>query len=108
VKAVVVCPVGFVADHIEVIWDLDSELAEQSADLGVALARATTPNAQSRFARLALDLLDEVRQGREASRVVGAEPVPGYGSSVNGRFCTAECEASAAAAASARPSSGSR
>jgi ferrochelatase len=142
VKAVVVCPVGFVADHIEVIWDLDSELAEQSADLGVALARATTPNAQSRFARLALDLLDEVRQGREASRVVGPEPVsadgrirsaappadgrirsaappadgrirsaappPGYGSSVNGRFCTAECEASAAAAASARPSSGSR
>jgi ferrochelatase len=131
VKAVVVCPVGFVADHIEVIWDLDSELAEQAADLGVALARATTPNAQSRFARLALDLLDEVRQGREASRVVGPEPVsadgrirsaappadgrirsaappPGYGSSVNGRFCTAECEASAAAAASARPSSGSR
>jgi ferrochelatase len=109
VKAVVVCPVGFVADHIEVIWDLDSELAEQADELGVALARATTPNAQPRFAQLALDLLDEVRQGREASRVVGPGSVPGYGSSVNGRFCTADCEASAAAAAaSPRPNAGSR
>ncbi len=108
-RAVIVCPVGFVADHIEVIWDLDSELAEQAAELGVALARATTPNAQPRYARLAIDLLDEVRQGREASRVVGAQPVPGYGSSINGRFCTADCEASAAAAAAtARPSAGSR
>ena len=108
-KAVIVCPVGFVADHIEVIWDLDSELAEQAGELGVALARARTPNAQPRFAAMALDLLDEVREGREASRVVGADPVPGYGSSVNGRFCTADCEASAAAAAAtARPSAGSR
>ncbi len=108
-KAVIVCPVGFVADHIEVIWDLDSELAEQADELGVALARATTPNAQPRFAAMALDLLDEKRDGREASRVVGAEPVPGYGASVNGRFCTADCEASAAAAAAiARPTPGSR
>ena len=106
VKAVIVCPVGFVADHIEVIWDLDSELAEQADELGVALVRATTPNAQPRFARLALDLLDEVREGRVESRVVGAEPVPGYGSSVNGRFCTADCEASAAAAGAGRPASG--
>lgn len=98
VRAVIVCPVGFVADHIEVIWDLDSELAEQAGELGVALARATTPNAQPRFARLALGLLDEVRTGSEPARVIGPEPVPGYGSSVNGKFCTAECEASAAAA----------
>lgn len=113
-KAVIVCPVGFVADHIEVIWDLDSELAEQASDLGVSLARATTPNAQPRFARLALDLLDEVREGRAASRLVGphsavASAPAGYGSSLNGRFCTADCEASAAAAAaSARPTAESR
>ncbi|MEI7914105.1 MAG: ferrochelatase [Mycobacteriaceae bacterium] len=95
--AVIVCPVGFVADHIEVIWDLDSELAEQAQDLGVALARAGTPNAQPRYARLALDLLDEVRQGRAPSRVTGPEPVPGRGASVNGRFCADECVASAQA-----------
>lgn len=108
-RAVVVCPVGFVADHIEVIWDLDSELAEQADGLGVALARASTPNDDRRFAKLALSLLDEVRHGTEPARVVGPQPVPGYGSSVNGKFCTADCEASAAAAAaSARPSAGSR
>ena len=108
-RAVIVCPIGFVADHIEVIWDLDSELAEQAAGLGIALARATTPNAQSRFARLALDLLDEKRDGLEPARVIGLQQVPGYGSSVNGRFCTADCEASArAAAASSRPTAGSR
>jgi ferrochelatase len=108
-RAVIVCPIGFVADHIEVIWDLDSELAQQAAELGIAIARATTPNAEPRFARLALDLLDEKREGREPARVVGAQPVPGYGSSVNGRFCTADCEASArAAAASSRPTAESR
>jgi len=108
-KAVIVCPIGFVADHIEVIWDLDSELAEQAAGLGIALARATTPNAQPRYARLALDLLDEKRGGHEPARIVGALAVPGYGSSVNGRFCTADCEASArAAAASSRPTAESR
>lgn len=108
VKAVIVCPVGFVADHIEVIWDLDSELADQAAELGVAIARAITPNAEPRFAALALDLLDEVEGGRASSRVVGAEPVPGYGASVNGRFCTADCEASAIAATASRPTAGSR
>lgn len=107
VKAVVVCPIGFVADHIEVVWDLDNELAEQAAELGVALARATTPNSQPRFARLALDLLDEMREGRSASRVVGAQPVPGHGCSLNGSYCTAECVATAAAAAAqpGRPTS---
>lgn len=98
-RAVIVCPVGFVADHIEVIWDLDGELAEQAAELGVALARAKTPNSKPLFARLVLDLLDEVETGREPTRVVGSESVPAdiaparYGSSVNGRFCTAACEA---------------
>lgn len=108
-EAVITCPVGFVSDHIEVIWDLDNELKEQADDLGIALARASTPNAQRRFARMVLDLLDEARDGREPARVVGAQPVPGYGSSVNGQFCTAECVATAAAAANAaRPTPGSR
>lgn len=108
-KAVVVCPVGFVADHIEVVWDLDNELRQHADDLGIAMARASTPNAQRRFARLVLGLLDEVRDGGQALRVAGSQPVPGYGSSVDGAFCTAECVVTAAAAAaSARPTPGSR
>lgn len=91
-KAVVVCPVGFVADHIEVVWDLDNELAEQAQELGVALARATTPNAQRDFARLILALVEELRTGVEPQRVTGENPVPGYGFSVNGQFCTAACD----------------
>ena len=91
-RAVIVCPVGFVADHIEVVWDLDNELAEQAAQAGIAFARASTPNAQTRFAQLAVDLLDEVRMDAPAARVTGPQPVPGYGCSVNGAVCTPDCE----------------
>lgn len=90
-RAVIVCPIGFVSDHIEVVWDLDSELAEQAAQAGVALARASTPNAQPRFAQLVVDLIDEVVEGRPPRRVRGETPVPGYGSSVNGALCTDAC-----------------
>lgn len=92
VKAVIVCPLGFVADHIEVVWDLDNELKEQADGLGIAFARASTPNSRRDFARLILDLLDEVRDGRAPSRVVGAQPVPGYGSSRDGSPCTVACQ----------------
>ena len=91
-SAVIVCPVGFVADHIEVVWDLDNELAEQAAQAGIAFARASTPNAQTRFAQLAIDLLDEMRTDAPAARVTGPQPVPGYGCSVNGAVCTPDCE----------------
>jgi len=47
------------------VWDLDHELRQQAAELGIAFARAATPNADSRFARLAADLIDELRYGRE-------------------------------------------
>jgi ferrochelatase len=86
-KAVIVCPVGFVADHIEVVWDLDHELRLQAEAAGVAFARAATPNADRRFARLAADLVDELRQGRAPNRVSGADPVPGCLASVNGEPC---------------------
>ncbi len=93
IKAVVICPVGFVSDHIEVLWDLDNELRERAGELGIAFARASTPNAQRCFAQLVLDLVDEMRDGREPARVIGVQPVPGYGSSVNGAPCTAQCGA---------------
>ncbi|MUL48134.1 ferrochelatase [Mycobacterium sp. CBMA293] len=90
-KAVIVCPIGFVADHIEVVWDLDNELAEQAADAGIALVRTTTPNADPRFAQLAASLVDELRTGAEPARVEGTDPVPGYGASVNGEPCSPHC-----------------
>ncbi|WP_245233952.1 ferrochelatase [Mycobacterium sp. PS03-16] len=87
VRAVIICPIGFVSDHIEVVWDLDNEVREQAAELGILMARATTPNADRRFARLALDLVDELRQNRPPTRVAGADPAPGCGHTVNGTVC---------------------
>jgi protoporphyrin/coproporphyrin ferrochelatase len=103
--AVIVCPVGFVADHIEVVWDLDNELKDEADAAGIAYARASTPNAQRRFAQLALDLVDELRDGRAPARVLGAEPVPGYGCTINGELCTPDCVGKSSAA---RPSAESR
>ncbi len=90
-KAVIVCPIGFVADHIEVVWDLDNELAEQAAEAGITLARTTTPNADPRFARLAAGLVEELRTGAAPARVAGPDPVPGHGCSVNGALCLPGC-----------------
>ena len=86
-QAVVVCPIGFVADHIEVVWDLDHELHSQARELGIALARASTPNADRRFARLVVGLIDELRCGRAPARVSDLDPVPGCSASVNGAPC---------------------
>jgi protoporphyrin/coproporphyrin ferrochelatase len=86
-KAVIVCPIGFVADHIEVVWDLDHELRLQAEAAGIAFARATTPNADRRFARLAAGLIDELRFGRAPARVTGPGPVPGCLASINGAPC---------------------
>ncbi len=85
--AVIVCPIGFVADHIEVVWDLDTELREQTDAAGIAFARVSTPNADPRFARLAVDLIDELRQGRAPARVNGSDPVPGCAAGFNGEPC---------------------
>ncbi|BCI81650.1 ferrochelatase [Mycolicibacterium sp. TY66] len=90
-KAVIVCPIGFVADHIEVVWDLDNELAEQAAEAGITLVRTTTPNADPRYARLAAALVDELRTGAAPARVEGPEPVPGHGCSINGASCLPGC-----------------
>jgi ferrochelatase len=91
VAAVIVCPIGFVSDHIEVVWDLDHELRRQAETMGMAFVRAATPNADPRFARLAIDLIEELREGRPPTRVASASPVPLYGFSVNGAPCTVDC-----------------
>src|SRR5919204_12175 len=46
---VLLCPVGFVADHLEIRWDLDTEAQERAAELGIRLARIEMPNADPSF-----------------------------------------------------------
>ena len=104
-KAVIVCPIGFVADHIEVVWDLDNELREQADAEGIVLARATTPNADPRYAKLIIDLIDEMRTGAPAARVPGPDPVAGCGFNVNGTPCPSSPRCTAIFST---PSTGSR
>jgi ferrochelatase len=49
IRSVLVCPVGFVADHLEIRWDLDHEAAEKARELDVAFARIEMSNADPRF-----------------------------------------------------------
>jgi ferrochelatase len=58
-KAVVVIPVGFVSDHMEVRHDLDIEAAQSADSLGLAFARAATPGRHPRFASMITELVTE-------------------------------------------------
>jgi protoporphyrin/coproporphyrin ferrochelatase len=49
VRSVLVCPVGFVADHLEIRWDLDHEARDKADDLGLDFARIEMPNADPAF-----------------------------------------------------------
>jgi len=51
VRDVLVCPVGFVADHLEIRWDLDVEAARRAAELGMTLERIEMPNADPELVR---------------------------------------------------------
>nr|WP_210743387.1 ferrochelatase [Nocardia cerradoensis] len=88
VEAVVVCPVGFVSDHLEVVWDLDNEAAEKAAELGMAFARAATPGPDPRFARMVAELVGEHLHGNAPRR---SGTVPGYGCTRNGAICAPGC-----------------
>ncbi len=56
-KAVVVVPIGFVCDHVEVRYDLDIELKGIADELGVRLVRAETANEHPAFARMLADVV---------------------------------------------------
>jgi ferrochelatase len=42
---IVVCPIGFMTDHMETLWDLDIVAAQRAADTGLRFVRAAVPNA---------------------------------------------------------------
>ena len=88
VAAVTVCPVGFVADHLEVVWDLDAEAAEKAAGLGMRFARAATAGADPRFAEMVAELVAEHTTGAPPRRLGSA---PAGGCPVNGEPCAPGC-----------------
>jgi ferrochelatase len=62
-RAVVVVPIGFISDHMEVKFDLDVEAAATADRLGLAYARAATPGTDSRFVSMITDLVLERLDG---------------------------------------------
>jgi protoporphyrin/coproporphyrin ferrochelatase len=57
VDGVVVCPIGFVTDHLEVLYDLDVELAAVAAEVGLPLARTASLNDDGRFIAVLADVV---------------------------------------------------
>ncbi|GAB2602146.1 ferrochelatase [Streptomyces capparidis] len=58
-EAVVMVPIGFVSDHMEVKYDLDTEAAAKAAELGLPVSRARTVGADPRFAAAVRELVLE-------------------------------------------------
>lgn len=59
VPSVVMVPIGFVSDHMEVLYDLDTEATAKAAELGLPVRRSATVGADPRFAAAIRDLLLE-------------------------------------------------
>jgi protoporphyrin/coproporphyrin ferrochelatase len=82
VTAVVAVPIGFVSDHMEVVFDLDTEAAATAEECGIAFARAGTAGDHPSFVRALVDLMVEraaaARGEMPARPVVGPAPVGWY------------------------------
>jgi protoporphyrin/coproporphyrin ferrochelatase len=63
----VVAPFGFVADHMEVVYDLDVALREEAERLGLSFVRAEAANAHPRFVRMVRELVEERASGFRAA-----------------------------------------
>jgi len=71
VPGVAVAPIGFVSDHLEVRWDLDTEAAALAAELGLPFARAATAGTHPAFVALVVDLLRERSVAGAPRRALG-------------------------------------
>jgi ferrochelatase len=78
--AAVICPIGFVCDHVEVLWDLDHEAAEVCREIDVAMTRAEAANDDPRF----LDMLADVAL-KTLRRYGGRRPLPLTATPASGR-----------------------
>jgi protoporphyrin/coproporphyrin ferrochelatase len=82
IRAVVVVPIGFVSDHMEVVFDLDTEAAGTAEECGIAFARAATAGVNPAFVRGLVDLMVEraaaARGERRDRPALGSAPAGWY------------------------------
>ena len=69
---VVVVPVGFISDHMEILFDLDTEARETAAELGLNLLRAQTVGTDPVFVRMIRDLIVERMTASPARPALGS------------------------------------
>lgn len=84
IPGVVVAPIGFLSDHMEVLFDLDEEAQQLCQQKGVPMARAATVGTHARFIRMVRELVQE-RMGMTAERRAIGEFGP------NHDVCPANC-----------------
>ncbi len=70
--SVVLAPIGFVSDHMEVLFDLDTEAKDLCEKLGIGFSRAATPGTHPSFVGMVRDLLQERIEGRSDRPALGA------------------------------------
>lgn len=75
--AVVVVPIGFISDHVEVVWDLDREATQTARELGLRMIRVATPGTDPQFVGGLVDLVEERVRGREPASATSLAPWPG-------------------------------
>jgi ferrochelatase len=66
-EAVVIVPLGFVSDHMEVMWDLDTEALEAAAEAGLRAVRTPTPGIDPAYVSGLVDLIEERLRGTPAT-----------------------------------------
>lgn len=81
-------PVGFITDHMEVVWDLDTELQQACDARGITLDRVPTVGLDPRFAAMVVDIAENVAEGTEPQTL---STVTVQGCTVNGAPCQPEC-----------------
>lgn len=69
----VLVPIGFISDHMEVLYDLDTEAVQLGEELGVHIVRAATAGVDARFVRMIRDLVRE-RSGANERTALGQYP----------------------------------
>lgn len=81
VDSVVLAPIGFISDHMEVVFDLDTEARETADELGLAMSRAATAGTHPAFVEGLVDLvLERAAQARGANpeQPVAGELAPSH------------------------------
>jgi ferrochelatase len=63
--AVVVAPIGFVSDHVEVLYDLDIEARKIAQNVGMQFYRVSCPNDHPTFIRMMVDVIEQKRKDTE-------------------------------------------